>query len=93
MIPEEFRTFFWDTDFDKLDIQENAPFIISRLYNKGGIRGIMWVHDTYDDETIINAVKTRRDFHPIVANYLRKKYGLEKEDMVYYKMHADVPWR
>ena len=47
-LPEEFKPFFWDTDFEKLDLKENASFIISRLYNKGGFPGIQssFFHET-----------------------------------------------
>lgn len=92
-VPEEFRPYFWDTDFESLDLKKNGPFIISRLYNKGGARGINYVHHTYTDDDIIHAVKTRRDFHPIVANYLRQKYHLTKSDMAYYRMQPTIPWR
>lgn len=92
-IPEKFRIFFWDTDFDNLDLKDNSAYIISRLYNKGGFSGIKWVHDNFTDKEILNAIKTRRDFHPIVANYLRKKYHLSKNEMNYYKMKPNISWR
>lgn len=92
-IPKKFEPCFWDTDFEKLDTEENKYYIISRLYNKGGISGITWVEDNYSIEDITEAVKLRRDFHPIVANYLRKKYGLRKDQMNYYKMMPEITWR
>ena len=92
-IPTKFKPCFWDTNFDELDIKKNKYYIISRLYNKGGISGITWVEDNYSDEDIMEATKLRRDFHPIVANYLRKKYGLKKEQMNYYKMMPKISWR
>lgn len=93
-IPIEFKPYFWDTDFNNLDIKENAPYIISRLYNKGGFPGIFWVQDTYTDDEIIQAIKSRRDFNTIVANYLKEKYKLNKSDMNYYHMKENsIPWR
>lgn len=93
-IPEEFRHCFWDTDFDKLDLQANKNFIISRLYTHGGISGILWVHDTFTDNEVIDAARKRRDLNPIVANYLREKYSLDKEDMMYYRTQkVAIPWR
>ncbi len=87
-IPEEFRVCFWDSDFEHLDIEKNKLFIISRLYVKGGWPGIKWVHQIYTDEEIAEAARRRRALNPIVANYLRKKYGLRKEEMAYYRMEA-----
>ena len=74
-IPKKFEPCFWDTEFEKLDTEENKYYIISRLYNKGGISGITWVEDNY------------------VANYLRKKCGLKKEQMNYYRMSPGIAWR
>ena len=33
-IPKKFEPCFWDTEFNKLDTEENKYYIISRLYNK-----------------------------------------------------------
>ncbi len=85
-IPENLRLCFWDTDIDRLDMEENKDYIISRLYTKGGMRGIAFVHEAYADDEVIHAAKTRRDLNPIVANYLSKKYGIPREDMAYYRM-------
>ena len=45
-IPKEFKKYFWDTDFEKLDIQKNKKYIISRLYNFGDIEEIKWLNKT-----------------------------------------------
>ncbi|MCD8014202.1 MAG: hypothetical protein LUG99_13690 [Lachnospiraceae bacterium] len=87
-VPERFRSCFWDSDFDDLDIEKNKDFIITRLYVKGGLSGIDWVHLHYSDSEIEEAAKKRRALNPIVANYLRKKYNLAKEDMAYYRMSS-----
>ncbi len=92
-IPIIFKPFFWDTEFEKLDKNTNAAYIIARLYNRGGFQGIFWVNDNFTEDEIISAIKTRRDFSPIVANYLRKKYNLEKDEMNYYRTETAIPWR
>ena len=92
-IPEYLRAYFWDTDFDSLDKEKNKLYIISRLYTKGRIEGYKWVNENYSDDDIIEAAKVRRDFHPIVANFLRKKYGLRKEEMAYYAIPKENFWR
>lgn len=91
-VPEEFRIHFWDTDFDALDLERNKLFIISRLYCRGDIPEIVWLHKTFSDEDVVEAAQKRRDFDPVTANYLRQMYGLQKADMRYYTMpHCD--WR
>ncbi len=77
---------FWDTDISRLDIEKDKDFIITRLYTKGGMRGINFVHHIYADDDVIHAAKVRRDLNPIVANYLSKKYNIRRSDMAYYRM-------
>ena len=42
---DEMKPLFWDTDVNALDQRQNAPFIISRLLNMGGMAGYCWVKD------------------------------------------------
>ncbi len=90
-IPEKFKQIFWDTSFENLDTENNKLFIISRMYCYGGLEGMYWVEHFYPEEDIIEAAKKRRDLNPIVANHLRNKFGLTKEDMKYY--NAAGNWR
>ena len=90
-IPDKFRQVFWDTSFENLDTEENKFFIISRMYCYGGLQGMYWVEHFYPEKDIIEAAKKRRDLNPIVANHLRKKFGLTKEDMKYYNRVSN--WR
>ena len=91
-LPSEFRPFFWDTDFDGLDTRRHCNFIIIRLYCKGDMEGIRWVHMNYTDAEVRHAACVRRDMNPIVANYLMKKYALNREEMRYYTYNGDA-WR
>ena len=84
-MPIEFKKYFWDTQFDKLDIKENRRYIISRLYCYGDIKAIKWIKKTYSYEEIKDVAKNSRDLKPIVANYLRQQFNLKKEEMAYYK--------
>ncbi len=85
-MPEKFRELFWDADFDGLDLEGNKYYIIARLYTKGDFDAIAWVHHTYTDEDVKETARKRRALDPIVANYLRQKYGLKKEEMAYYRL-------
>jgi len=94
ILPECFHELFWDCEIDKLDLEKNSDYIISRLYNFGGIKGRKWANLYYDEKTIVKAACNRRDFHPIVANYLRTEFNLNKEDMAYYKLNVQkINWQ
>ena len=84
-MPIELKKYFWDTNFEKLDIKKNKGYIISRLYCYGDLKAIRWIKHTYSKEEIKEVAKNRRDLKPIVANYLRQQFNLKKEEMAYYK--------
>lgn len=87
-IPEEFRHVFWDVEFDTLDVNQQKYFIICRMYCKGGIEGIRWVENHFTYADIREAAKIRRDLNPIVANHLKNRFCLRKEDMQYYRYNS-----
>ena len=85
-MPVEFKKYFWDTDFEKLDLKRNRRFIITRLYCYGDLKAIRWVKNTYTEDEIKDVAVNSRNLNPLVANYLRQQYNLEKKDMAYYKV-------
>ena len=85
VMPIEFKKYFWDTDFDKLDLKENRRYIIARLYCYGDLKAIRWLKNTYTDDEIKDVAINSRNLNPLVANYLRQQYNLKKEEMAYYK--------
>ena len=78
----EMKSFFWDTDIEALDMDQNAPYIISRLLNTGGMAGYCWVKGLYSDQAIIDAVIHRRNLRPIVRNFMAQQYHIPRESLV-----------
>ena len=83
-MPENFKCYFWDTEFEKLDIQKNKRYIISRLYCYGDLKALRWIRENYSDEDIEDVARNSRNLKPLVANYLRQQFNLKKEEMAYY---------
>ena len=84
-MPTEFKKYFWDTQFEKLDLRKNKRYIISRLYCYGDLNAIKWVKETYGKEDIREVAIKSRDLKPLVANYLRQQFNLKKEERAYYR--------
>ena len=83
-MPEELKKYFWDTEFEKLDIQKNKRYIISRLYCYGDLKALRWIRENYSDEDIEDVARNSRNLKPLVATYLRQQFNLKKEEMAYY---------
>jgi hypothetical protein len=85
VIPVKLKKYFWDTTFEKLDLELNKRYIIARLFCYGDLEAIKWIKKTYSKEDIEDVARNSRDLKPLVANYLRQQCHLKKEDMAYYK--------
>ena len=83
-MPTEFKKYFWDTQFENLDLRKNMKYIISRLFCEGNWESIKWVKKNYTKEQIIETAKTSRRLTPMIANFLKNVYNLKKEEMQYY---------
>ena len=84
-MPIELKKYFWDTKFEELDKEKNKRYIISRLYCYGDLKAIKWINDNYTTKDIEDVARNSRNLKPIVANYLRQKFNLKKEEMSYYR--------
>lgn len=84
-MPTEFKKYFWDVEFEKLDLEKNKRYIISRLYCYGDLKAIRWIKQAYTKKDIEEVAKRSRNLTPLVANYLQQQFHLKKEQMMYYK--------
>jgi len=85
-IPESFRPFFWNVDFDNLDPEKNNLFVINRLFNMYNTEAFIWVEENYTKEEIIEAIKTLRDWHAVAINFLKDRYDVPENEINFYKM-------
>ena len=54
--PQFHRRIFWDVDFDKLDYDKRADFIIERVFDRGDVEDIRQCRRYYGDERISEAL-------------------------------------
>ena len=54
--PQFHRRIFWDVDFDKLDYDKRANFIIERVFDRGDVEDIRQCRRYYGDEKISGAL-------------------------------------
>ncbi len=54
--PQFQRCIFWDIDFDKLDYDQRANFIIERVFERGDVKDIRECRRYYGDKKISDAL-------------------------------------
>ncbi len=54
------RSLFWDTDYDKLDWEKNAPYIIDRVLHRGTWEEFRKILNFYGAERVAETAKNLR---------------------------------
>jgi transcriptional regulator with XRE-family HTH domain len=68
-IPTELRRLFWDTDWQKVDVERQADYIITRILDKGDLEDWNWLRWTYGEARITHlVVRKRRNLPPETAH-------------------------
>jgi hypothetical protein len=50
--PPASQSLFWNVDFERLDVERDAPHILTRILEYGGIDHVRWAIATYGLERI-----------------------------------------
>jgi len=68
-LPEFFKKYFWDCDFENISLQEYSVFIIERILNFGNSDAIRWLMSNVDEESIRKIVRSSRNLNKKTKNY------------------------
>ena len=84
MIPNLSKTAFWDVDFDTLDFERNAVFIIEKVFNYGLWSDQLAIVKYYGEERIKKEVVKGAYFKKKVFRFLCVIFDLQPEDFTCY---------
>jgi len=68
-LPEEFRKYFWDVDYDDLSLEKYPKFIAERIMNYGDLDAVKWLQSVLEMEFIRSVVLKSRNLNPKTRNY------------------------
>jgi len=71
-LPREFKTLFWEFDYQKVDLREHRQFIIERLLEKGRMEHIIWLYKNYDRAIIQGVVNSSYNLSSKTRNFWLK---------------------
>jgi hypothetical protein len=63
------KTLFWDVDYDSLDFEKYASWVIVRVFERGDVEDIRAVRRHYGDEKVREAL-TKAKFLPLKTIHL-----------------------
>lgn len=94
-LPSSLEQYFWDVDFNKIDAEQSAPYIVHRILDKGNDRAIRWMFKTYDKSLIKEVIMNRRGFNAKTANFWADLLNIDKTKVAclqqpYLKMRQEL---
>lgn len=69
IIPERFRSLFWDTGIDKIHLNRNARYIIEKVLEFGNLESLEWLLRVYNVQKIIDVIHSSRDLTDKSRNF------------------------
>lgn len=69
MLPENFRKYFWDTDFSKLSWEEYPEYITKRLLMFGNHEAENFIKDKLTTSEIVSILSKSKEVDPKTLNY------------------------
>lgn len=68
-LPEFLKKYFWDVDFNSLNLERDRTFILKRVLDRGDTKAINWLNQHYTKRDIENLITTSRDLSQKTANF------------------------
>lgn len=69
MIPQHFRSLFWDTNLEKFDPTEYPIYTIERVLEYGDEEAVAWLLQIFTKEEIRQVLRTNPHLSPRSANF------------------------
>lgn len=80
-LPKSLKKYFWDVNFDKLDINKNSFLLIKRVLDRGNTSDIKWLIKIYGQEKIKDVLTTTRDLSRPTGNFWRLIFNLKSNQI------------
>ena len=91
MVPGLSKSAFWDVDFDKLDFDKNAVFVMEKVFNYGLWGDYMALIQYYGKDRIREDIVKGTYFKKKVLNFLCVIFDLKAADFLCYTRRQSNP--
>ncbi len=68
-LPESIKKYFWDCDFETLNMETHSFYISERIMNLGDIPSILWLLSEIDISQLKKVVEKSRNLDKKTRNY------------------------
>jgi hypothetical protein len=86
-IPKFLKKYFWDVDFDKLDVKAHSQDILTRLLEYGDEKAIRWMKRNFTKDEIADVLFHLRTVSPKSANFWALIFGIDRKKVLCLQKH------
>ncbi|MBC8526927.1 MAG: hypothetical protein H8D22_08760 [Candidatus Cloacimonetes bacterium] len=86
-LPEFLRTYFWDVDFDKLDMDAYPKYVLSRILEYGNEKAVRWMKKNYTKDDVADVLFRLRSVSPKSANFWSVIYDIDRKKVLCLQKH------
>jgi len=80
-LPKFLEKYFWDVDFNKIDLDNRRVYILKRILEYGDEKAVRWMWKNFKKEEIKNALCNFRGYSQKSANFWAFILNIKKEDV------------
>lgn len=76
-VPERFHYLFWDVSAERINLRENASYVIERVLELGDLEALAWIERIYPSAKIIETLLMSRKIREKSRNFWKIWFGVE----------------
>ena len=86
-LPKFLKKYFWDIDFDKLDLKTHYQDILVRILEYGDEKAIDWMKRSFTKDDVAEVLFRLRGISPKSANFWALIFGIDRKRILCLQKH------
>ncbi|KKS32544.1 MAG: hypothetical protein UU93_C0006G0023 [Candidatus Amesbacteria bacterium GW2011_GWA2_42_12] len=80
-LPEFLKPYFWDVEFDSIQLQKSGYFVIKRVLDRGDTKSVLWLRKNFSDREIAEVLSKSKDLSRPTGNFWADILHLDKTQL------------
>ena len=85
--PKFLKKYFWEIDFDRLDVEAHPQYILERILEYGDERAIRWMMRRFSRAEVADILFRFRSLSPKSANFWAVVFNVDKKKVLCLQKH------
>lgn len=85
--PKFLKQYFWDIDFQKLDVEKHYQDILGRILEYGNEKAIKWMMQNFTKHDVAEILFHFRSVSPKSANFWTLIFGIDRKKVLCLQKH------